>query len=541
MLDLKKYYQPKNLENGMVRVYKKPHVTDLEHLDSACSAPVTGAFYFVSRYLGIDINGELLLTELKKLQDTNPTSITYGCMKWYRESTRIQDTNSAFFTLRNICYALKFCPQNIPKKELDIIFPLLQTAVNWFKKECSYAEFFYPNKTMSDGALLVLLSDILNEKSLIEESIDFWIRWMDYTDEYGWGWGENTSKEYTNVMKEALIVALMGLQQSPAVYNRLLNIYKKMLEYCAYHDKYEFTPSIRTYNFTGKAIIGKNAADKDILTFEEIDDRSIAQMILLQNAPDVEIHPDNSDFHKERIFGDSYALTYKGQNIRLGTVTKFPVMCNCYEGRGWGLGWQSMPVSAIALKHETAFMRFVTISNGELRCHMSTGIKDKNIFPDMNIPKIYTCSNQEKNIAVVVRMVEQIANTSSFFSDEWYFQHFNGKIQIFDDWYIFNYGDCALCIKSFDGNLELHQDGEKVRLINKFYEGEEKLLVLNRAIHSWAIVALDNCDNIEKELSKLNTSKKEIFDPRYSRFSQPFILTCGDAELNFDPDKVNLI
>lgn len=540
MINLKNYYQPTNLENGMVRVHKKPHVSDLEHLDSACSAPATGVFYFVSRYLGIDIDGELLLTELTKLQDNDPESITYGCMKWYRESTRIQDTNSAFFTLRNICYTLKFCKHNIPKAELDIIFPFLRTAVNWFKKECSCAQFFYPNKTMSDGALLVLLSDLLNDKTLIDNSIDFWIRWMDYTDEYGWGWGENTSKEYTNVMKEALIIALMGLKQAPSVYNRLLSVYKRMLEYCAYHGEYEFTPSIRTYNYTGKAIIGKNPADKDIFNFEHIDNEAIAQIIILQNAPNVDLTPDQSNFHKERIFGDSYALTYKGENIRLGSVTKFPVMRNCYEGRGWGLGWQSMPVSAIALKHETAFMRFVTISNGELRCHMSTGIRDKNLFPDLNIPKIYTCANQEKNMAVVVRMVEQIANTSSFFSDEWYFQNFNGKIQTFGEWYIFNYGDCALCIKSFDNKLEIQQDGNKVRLINKFYEGEEQLLVINRDIHSWAIVALDNCNNIEKELSEIQTSKKTLFDPRYSRFSQPFILTCGESVLNFDPDTVNL-
>ena len=264
-------------------------------------------------------------------------------------------------------------------------------------------------------------------------------------------------------------------------------------------------------------------------------------MILLQNAPKVDIVPDKSDFHRERIFGDSYAATYKGENIRLGTITKFPVMCNCYEGRGWGLGWQSMPVSAIAKKHETAFMRFVTVSNGELRCHMSTGIKDKNIFPDLNIPKIYTCSSQERNVSVVVRMVEQIANTTSFFSDEWYFQHFDGNIQRFGEWYVFNYNDCALCIKSFDGDLELIQDGEKVRLINKFYEGEEKLLVHTRFVHSWAIVALDSCEQIEKTLSEIKTSKKEIFDPRYSRFSQPFILTCGDAVLNFDPDNIPLI
>jgi hypothetical protein len=172
---------------------------------------------------------------------------------------------------------------------------------------------------------------------------------------------------------------------------------------------------------------------------------------------------------------------------------------------------------------------------------MSTGLRDKNIFPDMNIPQIYTCANQENNYAVVVRMVEQVANTTSFFSDEWYFQHFDGKIERFGEWFIFNYGDCALCVMSIDGKPELKVDGQNVRLINKFYEGEEKILVEIRLVSSWAIVALDNCDNIEETLSNTHVSKTEAFDPRYSRFMQPFVLKCSNAVLHFDPDDIPLI
>lgn len=541
MIDLKQFYQPKELDNGMIRVNGKPHVTDLAHLDSACTAPATSVYYFVSKYFNANIDSKLLLTELAKLQDTNPNSKTYGCMKWYRESTRIQDTNSAFFTLRNICYALKFCPQNVSQDELDIIMPMLKLAVNWFKHECKYGGFFYPNKIMSDGALLVLLSDVLKDKSIIDDALDFWTRWMDYTDEYGWGWGENTSKNYAAVMKDALIVALMGIDNTTDIYKRLLGIYKRLLDYCAYHDDYEFTPSIRTYNFEGKTNSGSNPANSNIIDPEKITNGVISEIILHENAPKIDITPDPSDFHKERIFGDSYAVTYKGENIRLGTVTKFPVMCNCYEQRGWGLGWQSMPVSAIALKHETAFMRFVTVSNGEFRSHMSTGWKDKNLFPDVNIPDIYTYSNQHRNTAVVVRMVEHVANTSSYFADEWFFQHFDGEIKQINDWYVFDYGDCALCIKCLDGVLELKKEGEKVRLINKFYEGQEKLLVCSRYLSSWAIVALDSSEDIEEKLSNTTVLKENIYDPRYSRSTKPFKLTCGNACLEFDPDKINLI
>ncbi len=541
MIDLKQYYQPKSLDDGMIRIVKKPHVTDIAHLESACVAPSTAVYYFVSRYLDIDIDGELILTELSKLQDINPESRTYGCMKWYRESTRIQDTNSAFFTLRSVCYTLKFCPEKVPPAELDIIMPMLKHAVHWFKHECKKGGFFYPNKIMSDGAMLMLLGDILNDRTLIDDAHDFWTRWMDYTHEYGWGWGENTSKNYTAVMKDALIVALMCIEKGSVFYNRLLGFYKKMLDYCAYHGDYEFTPSIRTYNFEGKTNICRNPANTDFENSNNIDNETIAKIILHRNAPIIKLTPDTSNFHKERIFGDSYAVTYKGENIRLGTVSKFPVMCNCYEGRGWGLGWQSMPVSAIALKHETSFMRFVTVSNGEFRSHMSTGWKNKNLFPDMNIPDIYTYSKQERNMAVVVRMAEHIANTSSYFGDEWFFQHFDGELKIIQGWHVFDYGDCALCIKFLDGNPEIIRDGEKIRLVNKLYEGNEKLLVCSRFISSCAIVALDSCEDIERELYRISVSKKNIYDPRYSREASPFTLTCGDAVLDFDPDKTYLI
>ena len=540
MLDLKQYYTPQKLDNGMIRVHSKPHVTDIAHLESACVAPATATYYFVTRYLGMEIDGMKVLEELAKLQVTDPESKHYGCMKWYRESKRIQDTNSAFFTMRNLCYALKFCPENIPEDESTAIKSILRHGVHWFKHECKKGGFFYPNKIMSDGALLIMLSDVLGDSSFIDDALDFWTRWMDYTDEYGWGWGENTSKNYTAVMRDALIVALMSMDKTSDIYKRLLGFYKKLLDYCAYHGEYEFTPSIRTYNFEGMAKYLSNPADINC-KYEKITNGTISEIILLQHAPDVEITPDTANFHSERIFGNSYASTWKGENIRLGTVSKFPVMTNCYGQNGWGLGWQSMPVSVVALKHETAFMRFVTVSDGELRSHISSGWKDKNLFPDANVPDIYTYSAQKDNTAVVVRMVEHMANKTSFFSDEWYFLHFDGEIKNIDDWYVFDYKDSVLCVKSFDGNLRLERDGEKVRLMNVLAECPERLVVCHRYISSWAIAVFDGNENIEEKLNGLDAKKENVYDPRYSRLNPPSILTCGEAKLEFDPDKTDLI
>ena len=64
MFDFKPYYQKIELDNGMVRIYERPHVADLAHLDSACGTNATAAYYFISRYLDMPIDGEKVLSEI---------------------------------------------------------------------------------------------------------------------------------------------------------------------------------------------------------------------------------------------------------------------------------------------------------------------------------------------------------------------------------------------------------------------------------------------------------------------------------------------
>ena len=119
MYDLKPYYRPMELDDGMIRVYGKPHVTDLQHLDSVCRTAPTAGHYFISRYFDKPIDGEKMLTEIVKLQDCDPNSYTYGCFKMCREEKRIQDTNAGFFTTNYIALALLMCPEKITPREKD--------------------------------------------------------------------------------------------------------------------------------------------------------------------------------------------------------------------------------------------------------------------------------------------------------------------------------------------------------------------------------------------------------------------------------------
>ena len=559
MYDFKPYYTPIELDNGMVRGYGHPHVTDIRHLDTTCGTIATAAHYFISRYLDQPIDGEKILEELIKLQDKDPASPTFGNFRWYREEYRIQDTNAAFFTMKHICQALFMCPEKIPAKEKEMLVPVLERVSQWFSKECKEYGYYYPNKIVSDGAMLMFIAVIRNEPKFLEEAYDFWNKWLDYTDAYGWGWGENTSKCYANVINNAFEIVLLCMDPASPTYARVLEKRRQLLDFIAYHGVYEITPSIRTYNHTGKPTnyggldaltSGKSAAEPDVASVLNADGKlsagSISDLLLHAAAPGYTPNPDQASFHKEHIFGKSDALTYKGKNIRLGTVTQFPVMCGCGEGvdpiiGGWGLSWQSMPVSAVAVNHETSFLRYVAVADGEMHTHPAVGLRDKTLFPDENIIDSYTFGNQADNCSVVVRMVEHIANRASYFADEWYFQHFDGKVQTVGDWFVFNYGDCALALKSLNGKLELIQNGENVRLVNKLYDGEDKFLVCRRFISCWAAVALDSTEDIEGQLAKIPASAEKILDLRYSREDPRMLLTCGNATMDFDPDKTDLI
>jgi len=559
MYDFKPYYTPIELDNGMVRGYGHPHVTDIRHLESTCGTIATASYYFISRYLDQPIDGELVLSEILKLQDTDPESYTYGNFRWYREERRIQDTNAAFFTMKQLCLAMLMCPEKIPPKEKDLLSIMLEKVTEWFRQECTEYGYYYPNKIVSDGAMLMLIANSRKEPTLLEEAYDFWNKWLDYTDEYGWGWGENTSKGYSNVINDAFEIALISMDPATTTYARVLEKRQQLLDYMAYHGEYEVTPSIRTYNYTGKVknssgvdalTSGNSGAVLDVTPLLNKDGKlaagTISGLLLHAAAPVYVPNPDTADFHSERIFGVSYANTFRGKNIRLGTVSRYPVMCGCDQNRserigGWGLGWQSMPVSAIAVNHETSFLRYAAVADGQTHSHMADGWGDKTLFPDENIIDCYTFSDQKDNCAVIARMVEHIANRASYFADEWYFQNFDGEVKNVGDWFVFDYGDCALALKSLNAKLEMIRNGENIRLVNKLYDGEDKLLVCRRFISCWAAVALDSTDDLEGQLAKISAGCEKIKDLRYSREDPCLRLVCGNASLDFDPDKTDLI
>lgn len=66
-------------------------------------------------------------------------------------------------------------------------------AAAWFSQECRTPELFYPNKTMSDGAMLLAIAHFLGEPESLQTAIAYFRRWEEYTVRRGWGWGRTSA------------------------------------------------------------------------------------------------------------------------------------------------------------------------------------------------------------------------------------------------------------------------------------------------------------------------------------------------------------
>mgnify|MGYP004465819711 CR=1 FL=1 len=543
------YLEDITVDDGMVRVFEHPHSTQIAHLESACCVSNTAMYYFICKYYGINLDGEKVVSEIAKLQDKEKSSGTYGNLRWYREQEGVIDTNAAFFGLLPVALAYIKYPDRLTPKEKSIIGEMLELGGYWFVRECKTGGYAYTNKEASSGAALMLMAIACKNDSLLSEAYAFWDSFLDYTEQRGWGWGENTSKCYALVTNRAFEVVMSVIEASEDLYKRLGVLRSKLLDFLEYHGCYEMVPTIRTYNYVGDAwrygtdineseeefIENNTRGGKKISLFD------VYGFILHQLAPRYEAKENKSSFVKEKVFDNAYAYSYKGRNIRLGVMTHFPVVPNCAQEKGWGLAWQSMPVAVCAVNHETSFLRFAACCDGKLRTHPTTDrhfsvVNGTELFGDGNIPDEHTFANQRENVAVVVRSVKHIANNAAYFADEYVARRFDGEVEEYNGWYILNYGDCVLAVKSVNGEAILRRDGSEVIIAQVYYEGAGKFIVEKNFITAWAIAVFDNSDDYKDKLDGIKVSFEEITDLSVPRYKMPFKVSCGEVSLNYDPD-----
>lgn len=520
-------------KENMILSKIKPHTEAIAHLEECCSGVTTANWYFATRYFGTAEDGraKAVVAELKKLQVTDENDECFGCMRWYREETYIRDTNAAFFILLPLGLTYKFCKDRLTEEEKTDILQMLACGSKWFSNAAK-GSLHYCNKIMSDGALLALIADVTGECR--EECDEFWAKWHKYEEENGWGWGENSSDCYSTIMLNAIntvIVCTEGELKKKAIEKRA-----KLLDYIMYHGGKEFVPSIRTYNFEGDANYGgavysilKNTKEAEEKASSANVPAMITAVLIHESVAEIE-KVDNSNVRRERLFGDSYAYTWKAENVRLGSVSHFPVMPCSYQNKvdghagtqiTYGLGWQSMPVSAM-IDDKVGFFRFRTNVGGKEYSHPATDKHSAHIFnrlfKDGNTAVFSTISSQVNNIAIGVRYANKIANTASFLCDEWCF---DGKIYELEvsgrKWFVTKKGKSAVAILPLDGipagevsrmpmKTYLSENGIFKTVTTELYSGEDKLIVAPRIESAWVIIAIEDAENASGYLETIGIS-----------------------------------
>ena len=513
------------LSDYMIMLNSKPHTPSIESLPRCSNGRETSAFYFLSRYFGTidDSTAEGIVSEIIKLQNTDSADRLYGCMRWYREEPYIFDSNGAFFVLLPFALAYLLCADKMTRYEKENISLMLDRSCTWFKKECA-GPIYYTNKITSDGSILALISKITGKYK--DECEAFWNEWIEYADKYGWGWGENISDCYSLITLNALSAACLAVDNSD-IKAKIEQKRTELMDYVSFHEGKEFIPSIRSYNFKGDinyggAIYNTLIEPERIGTFADL---MSSLVINLSSMADSSFSGNCSKGVKvQKIFKDSFAYTWKGEGIRLGSVSQFPAMPGCYQNSNWGLGWQSMPVSAMIEGEYVSFLRFRTKVNGNTHSHPA---QDKHsaflynrLFEDNTIPDYLTRTAQNDNMVIAVRSIANVANRAEFICDEWAVPG-DKAVEICEvkdrKWYVID-DKIAVCpLRSIQVNRTLREEPTvKILKENDFttissviYEGESKEIFSKYTESAWVIVM---CENGRECLDNIIITDEDIVD-----------------------------
>ncbi len=531
---LKNYYQNYNpeIKDSMILSQIRPHTRPVEKLTECCSGVITAKYYFGARYFDcIDESfAKNMIAELKKLQITDESSPHYGCVRWYREETFVTDSNGAFFVLLPLAIAYKFCKNKMTQEEINDIEEILSRGSKWFLPELSKT-IFYTNKILSDGAISTLIASITGEGT--EECLTFWRKWLDYAETRGMGWGENTSDVYSAIILDALNLAILTIDDAE-LKQRIKNIRETIIDCLVYHGGKPMVPSIRTYNFgaddkweTGgyvynAMVLGKN--ENALMS-------AMSVIIALESEMIIPKANEQNNFRKEKIFDSSVAFTWKGNGIRLGTVSQFPVMKNCYQRDGWGLGWQSMPACVLVEDKGIVFLRErveigkVTRSHPAVNKH--NAFLSTRLFEDGTLKTVMTNSAQNDNIAIVSRGINKLGNTASAIYDEWCVPKKHNGICLVEvnnkKWYIISYDKCAVALCHLGGFAHGYSErGETEITLGKngifdtvsavLYKGDQKMLCDERLESTWIVIAFEDKTGIEETLAQVEITDEKLLN-----------------------------
>ena len=190
-------YKTTTWDNGLVKIGRGHTAEANKHEFCHCSR--TSAAWYAALVLGGELDeneGLETLNALLELQDRNEGSRTYGCTRWYAEETKVADTNAAFFSQLPLLTVMLFDRDCVPDSNKAVIEKICAAAVKWYQHQLVNPSVYYSNNIVSDGAMLLGTAKIAGDSEGFDTGLEFFEKWLTYTENDGWGWGENLAAGY---------------------------------------------------------------------------------------------------------------------------------------------------------------------------------------------------------------------------------------------------------------------------------------------------------------------------------------------------------
>ncbi len=547
------------IRSNMVEVKGPGHTGPVSKLDAVHPGRATAEYYMLAAYLGrLEAEqGRLMLLELAKLQVLDEKSPQYGAMRWYREETQVGDTNAVFFTLFPLAVLRLQAPETIPPSHLILMDGLMRAGIRWFSHEIEHPILYYSNKILNDGALLLALSKLQDHEQGINKAVRFFERWCTYTEERGWGWGENISVVYSLIIVNALRLASLLLANiNPQLGIRLEGFIQQIFSNLRFQGKGELVPTIRSYNFQAKgdypSVLWSISGNADI--HEEVQDERNMDAWATHNAPsfllfEQELNQTKQDksvkqeMRIERIFDNAYATTWIGQRGRIGSINQFPVIKGCYQYPRWGLGWQSFPYSFRVGGEKLGFLRWRVEDGYVTRTHPA---QDKHsaylspaLFRESYFPDVQSRAEQNGPFLCIVRWMHGLHHKVDVICDEWVISHPYDQVTSYEvngrQWIAVLFDSCAITFSALQGirasstsreqvTLTSIDKGDRTLISQVLYQAEEhseQELCIQPGLESGWIVKwwdeVGHAQDLIKQLEAIQISDETLFDDEVPR------------------------
>ncbi|MGG1552264.1 hypothetical protein [Paenibacillus ferrarius] len=514
------------LEDAMVRYDKPGHTREIAHLGYCHEGRQTAHYYTFGTLLGQldERTGLEILRELAKLQITDAASPYYGGFRWYREERQVNDTNAAFFILRPLVILAFTYPEVIPASHGKVISQMLRHAGPWFSHECREPILYYPNKIISDGAMLLAISHLLHDETYLAEGIAFFEKWEDYTARRGWGWGENISLVYLAVILNALqIASKVFAAHGHGLEAKMQTRMEEILDFLRFHNGEEMVPTIRSYNFAGETVrfdlawaVAGVAKLKD-LPVEMLTMNHLLMLLMFKDQlPEgVQSKPSVPRVRVDRVFDGSAAYSWIGRTTRLGSVNRFPVIKGSYQWPDWGLGWQSFPVSFSVAGEQVSYLRWYVDLGDEVRTHPGETYRASYLKPalfrETYFPSVETRSAQHEHCLLTVRSMDGVNHCAAELADEWVIHRFTGELEEVvteaegRTWHVLRYRHTAVAVTALAGicageaargpqsvTIVREAEPDRIKLRQVLWQGEAGTVQQPRLEAGWAVISLED-------------------------------------------------